>query len=528
MAPVTDNHKKSLHDLLYMTCSQKKLAKTMIGSNIVQYQKCYYFEILPLGFLAAIFYVILIFFKSSSQEQSYKPHLEVGAVLAITGLDGAVLENNVLHGTVLATSEPDGVSIPTNGLEGAILATNGQDGTVLPTNGLDLWIAAQEGDLTNVKKILAMGTDPDWPNPNESQSTALQVAAHFSHPEIVKELIAAGANKNIRNDRGQTPIIVASDETHLSIVNILLDANVDVTLSDIEGWTALHNAAWKNRSDIAQLLLHAGADTKKLNKNDRTPGDPATTTSTPTDKPILITEPSKTHSKSESNMPLIIASTICGVIVFIAIVQNVPSVNIYDVSGETPLQIAIRSRSQNVIDILLEVGACTNMINNFSISILHDALFPWDYFNTNDIFKNLNSKTLMNEFTFFANETSSFSQNLVDQLVIRGADVNCIGEGGVTPLMLAAAIGNEHILRTLLKSGSLTDSIDNDGRTALAYACKWGCTKAVQMLLTYGCQPNIQDHKGNLPVFYAAYHAHMDVMYLLMVELAFFYKGTNH
>ncbi|CAL4060330.1 unnamed protein product [Meganyctiphanes norvegica] len=180
-------------------------------------------------------------------------------------------------------------------------------GAALATANFDLWDGAKDGDLPKVKEALAAGSDPNWQNPDVKWGyTALHWAAANNHPAIVTELLGAGADKNIKNNDGSTPLWIASSRGstdvitllvshdanvnmednygttaimeatsrgHLSAVETLIAADADLTLTYNYGNTPLHYAAWKNEVDIAQVLLQAGADKTIQNNLGKTPGD---------------------------------------------------------------------------------------------------------------------------------------------------------------------------------------------------------------------------------------------------------------
>lgn len=84
---------------------------------------------------------------------------------------------------------------------------------------------------------------------------------------MVRELIARGADVNLKNIRGMTALILASGSSTPEVVKVLLDAGADVSLRDEDGHTALTSAedAVKfygeagDREDIIRMLKRAGA-----------------------------------------------------------------------------------------------------------------------------------------------------------------------------------------------------------------------------------------------------------------------------
>ena len=74
--------------------------------------------------------------------------------------------------------------------------------------------AAEQGDLAEVQRHLAAGAALDGRDA-ESDATPLLWAAGFGHLEVVKFLVANGADVNQRVQKGFTALIGAVDGGHL-------------------------------------------------------------------------------------------------------------------------------------------------------------------------------------------------------------------------------------------------------------------------------------------------------------------------
>lgn len=104
--------------------------------------------------------------------------------------------------------------------------------------------------------------------------TALHYAAG---PELnvgkVKRLIAAGADVNLADKNGFTPLHFAAQENAPKTVKVLLAAGAEVDPPDTYGDTPLWRAVSKCRGDgaVIKLLREAGADPYYANKSDVSP-----------------------------------------------------------------------------------------------------------------------------------------------------------------------------------------------------------------------------------------------------------------
>lgn len=88
-------------------------------------------------------------------------------------------------------------------------------------------------------------------------------------------LVANGADVNIRDREGKTPLIAAIEAGgDLNLISSLLDADADVSIADIERRTAAHYAARHPRAiAVAHLLKEAGASLVVSDRDGLTPID---------------------------------------------------------------------------------------------------------------------------------------------------------------------------------------------------------------------------------------------------------------
>ena len=143
--------------------------------------------------------------------------------------------------------------------------------------------AAERGDPSTVKALIAAGADPDA---KVNVFTALHVAIRISSVEVVNALLAAGADPNSRVD-GYPALQIAVMEGSVEIVKALLAAGADVNAFGewVPGCcqhrdTALHQAVKycinpdlgspcsERRTGIIHVLLAAGAYVNARDKLD--------------------------------------------------------------------------------------------------------------------------------------------------------------------------------------------------------------------------------------------------------------------
>ena len=155
--------------------------------------------------------------------------------------------------------------------------------------------ASANGDLTRVKSLIADKVDVNGtPSSGIDRPTALIMASNYGRIDVVKELLASGAKVNARDRGAQTALMraaptpdlkliaeinakLASDPNYkllqepsasgrLDIVKILLAAGADVNARDMRGDTALMGAASSGNIDAVRALIAAGADVNIVDK----------------------------------------------------------------------------------------------------------------------------------------------------------------------------------------------------------------------------------------------------------------------
>ena len=128
-----------------------------------------------------------------------------------------------------------------------------------------LWLASLKGDAAVVKELIEAGADvnvrgsakDDTSGVLYSDVTALYVAAQNGHTPVVSELIKAGADVNVPRSDGCTPLFPAARNGHDACVALLLQAGADVNKADERNMTPLSLALRYEK--VVKLLKHFGA-----------------------------------------------------------------------------------------------------------------------------------------------------------------------------------------------------------------------------------------------------------------------------
>lgn len=167
--------------------------------------------------------------------------------------------------------------------------------------GTPLHAAAQAGVLELVKKLLAKGANPNVRNgPVQAmgfrtvagEQTPLLLAARANRVDIMRALIEAGADTKLKAQDGASLLIVASASGRVAAAKYAFEFDKDVLASDKNGLTPMHasvsspggGATQAEMVELVQFLADIGVPMDEKDGRGRTPiqtGD-----GIPLDKPI--------------------------------------------------------------------------------------------------------------------------------------------------------------------------------------------------------------------------------------------------
>lgn len=187
--------------------------------------------------------------------------------------------------------------------------------------------AIAQDNIEQVEKLILSGSDVNAKDKNWGL-TSLQMATSRNNLEIVKLLLNAGANPNLRDESGQTALMMTNENSSIELIQDLLKAGADVNAQDDEGETALMTAAQSANLVIMQELLNAGANVNAQTDNGQT-------------ALMMIVE--RASDKSVDAVHLLVSAG--------------ANVNARNKDGKTALSVAIAEKLPKVVEILKSYGA---------------------------------------------------------------------------------------------------------------------------------------------------------------------------
>lgn len=130
--------------------------------------------------------------------------------------------------------------------------------------------AADAGDIPAMEKLLEKGVHID--TRNSAGETAMRIASKNNDLNTTRFLLDKGANPNIADATGRSPLSRAAGEGFNALLKLLLTApDIYVDVQKKDGDTALRLAVIHNQTESVRLLLEAGANPNIQNENGNTP-----------------------------------------------------------------------------------------------------------------------------------------------------------------------------------------------------------------------------------------------------------------
>ena len=276
----------------------------------------------------------------------------------------------------------------------------------LPDGRTVVHVAAEAGALKSLRVLGKAGADLNVVDQKGHTPLSVAIGMHFS--TTVKALVELGVNVNVEGaveaEAPMPPLILAMRRGYSDIVTTLLDAKANMDQIASDGSTPLTAGAGAGHAESVKFLLAHGAGVDAKNRD-----------------------------------------------------------------GDTPLILAIRRGSTEVVKVLLEAKADANLLAPDGDTPLILAV--------------------RRGYT-----------DLENVLLDAKADVNFVAPDGNTPLTAAAAAGHWKDVTLLLDRGAGVNAADSAGMTALLHATIAGNVPAVEALLAKGADPKLTDKKNRAPL----------------------------
>lgn len=339
-----------------------------------------------------------------------------------------------------------------------------------------------------INKANSHAKDPSSIQPSDTQNTYadLNQAIKKGNLQLVQNIVSKGSSVNEKDSKTNTThLMTAASVCNQDIVKYLLDKKSEINAQNIYGWTALHYAAQQGPTceGVIRSLNKRGIDRKLKTKDGKSAFYIASAqnhnkilsllvTESEIKPPKIVTNTSKELSKLDKDLFAACEDIQTNSETIQTLIGSGARVNIKNSEGLTPIFVAIRFASIEVVEALLKNGADPSILINENsgysdLGTLHFAAM-----------RSIRFVSPTNKESYLKDFESSL--RIAQLLINKGVNINQVAKnmGSIdkTPLIIAASLGNSSLVRHLLEKGANVNHKINtggkilDGFSALHYA----------------------------------------------------------
>jgi ankyrin repeat protein len=299
-----------------------------------------------------------------------------------------------------------------------------------------------------INLYLQFVTPPPW----EDAPHPLNVVAKFGSVQDVNRVFQRDpAALNGQDDEGMTPLACAVVQEQNEVVRFLLDKGADPNIPNKNGLTPLEHACGREKTNalmLAQLLLAKGALLNATNVTRETipPLEWAISLDNTELVKLLIDRGADVKAKSDlGSTPLHSAAERGNLEIAEILIAHGADVNAKINGGTTPLHQAAWGGAEAVMKLLLSKGAEADARRSDGLTPLINAA---------------------------GSGAASQGNGCVEILLAKGVNINATDEDGETALHKAAYYGNKDVVEILLAHGAAINATNKNGKTPLKVASK--------------------------------------------------------
>ncbi|KAM9114118.1 LOW QUALITY PROTEIN: ankyrin repeat and protein kinase domain-containing protein 1 [Pangshura tecta] len=209
-----------------------------------------------------------------------------------------------------------------------------------------LHFAVERGKFRVVPYLLKSGASVNCLDGNHYG--ALHMAAVKGKYLICEKLIKYRANVDLRTDKGWTPTHLACFKGHIKIICLLRDSHAKLNVKGGMDWTPLHMATPYSEESVVCELLRSGVDPNITEISEWTPLHLAFLSII-----NLLEHKADIIVKKKVGWTLLPLAVLSGNVAIIkSLIKAGAVLDVEDVTGCTPLQLAIRNQKQSIATLL--------------------------------------------------------------------------------------------------------------------------------------------------------------------------------
>ncbi|XP_050562962.1 ankyrin repeat domain-containing protein 17 isoform X4 [Spodoptera frugiperda] len=344
--------------------------------------------------------------------------------------------------------------------------------------------AASAGHVGVAKILLEHGAGINT-HSNEFKESALTLACYKGHLDMVRFLLAAGADREHKTDEMHTALMEASMDGHVEVARLLLDSGAQVNMPTDSFESPLTLAACGGHVELAMLLLERGANIEEVNDEGYTPLMEAAREGHEEMVALLLGQGASINAQTEETQETALTLACCGGFLEVADFLIKAGADA-ELGASTPLMEASQEGHLELVRYLLKAGA------------------------------DVNAQTQTGD-TALTYACENGHTDVADLLLREGAQLEHESEGGRTPLMKACRAGHVCTVQFLVGKGADVNRMTALGdHTPLSLACAGGHVDVVKFLLACDADPFRKLKDNSTMLIEAAKGGHAAVVLLLL------------
>ena len=343
--------------------------------------------------------------------------------------------------------------------------------------------------------------------------TCIHHAVHVGcSKETLQAIIDHGADVNATDNYKRTALMIGCQNDNVEAITVLLSAGADSNTADINGGTWMHYAAFGGCSkETLQSIIGNGAEVNVRDKYNATALIVACGKGNEEAINVLLSTEANCNITDADGATCFHHAVFggCSKETLQAIINHGADINAGDNNNRTPLMIGCWKDNVEAINVLLNAGADSRIVDVNGATCFHHAVLGGcskgtlqaiiDHDTDIDAADNNNRTALM---------IGCWKDNVeaINVLLNAGADSRIVDVNGATCFHHAVLGGcSKGTLQAIIDHDTDIDAADNNNRTALMIAFNKDNVEAIDVLLNAGADSNIPCADGTTSIHHAVH-----------------------
>lgn len=346
----------------------------------------------------------------------------------------------------------------------------------------DFWEIVRRGNPEEVRAAIEAGAEVR--QENAQGQTPLMIAAGYNrNPRVAEILLDEGAIMEARDNRGRTPLYYAVEyNSNESVLRTLVRRGAAVNIRTNEGYTPLLRAVNNNEREKIVILLHSGGRVDQRGPDGRTPLF------------LLL--------KHNPSLSLVRRFLHAGA-----------SPASRDDRGRTPYHEAAEREQKDILEIFSERVSAVDLRDNQQVTPFMLAAAQND---DRDVLRfllsrnaDINARDRKGRTPILWAAAENSSLRVLEFLLEQGAEISAVDDNkrGVIHHAVASAQKSHDKIQLFTQYNDIDfNLLDRDGNAPLHLALNQRSLqyRLIQLLLSSGADPNLENHTGHTPLMQLA------------------------